>query len=256
MPTVSSLSSSIRLLLNHPNPSNPDPLQVSEVMTGELQNMHASLANTRPHWDVDYFDLAVSQGVEDYPVGAANFGKMVCIHSIDPQNTYHYRIEVPVVLLEDADQLYRGPQQTYSSYPWSATEMIVYRRQSSWYIRPVPIPGYSAFYRCWFDVNTYTPQSLSDSPPLESFHNLIKVRSALALLPYAAWGSNSMKENMEYAQMLGASLSERALTYQRNFDRYIGNLSRGDVHHAMGYGAEFEGQGGIGVGTMASGFGI
>ena len=258
MATLSQNSAIIRRRLNQPNPDAPSEPQIIEVLIDTLMNMHAALVNTQNHWAVNHWTLNVSSGTEDYVVAAADFGRPFLVHSVDASDSYHVRREVPLTLLQDADQLYRGPQQTYSTYEWSAAEMVFYRRAGSWYARPVPIPGASASYKVWYETDTYSYAAPSDEPGLKAFHHLVRCEAALSLLPYCRWGAVSPVDRetaplwANQAKALEMALGKDLAAYRQQFDSYRAQSQRGGVTSRQFYGDDGWGDAG---GRMTDGWG-
>jgi len=234
--TVAETITSVRLLLAQPEPSTPSEAVILEVVLNQLQHHHNQLQSTSNHFSVDSYALDATSGTEDYIVSAANFGRPFLVHTEDADDTYHHRREVPFSLLQDADQLYRGPQQTHSAYEWTAQEIIFYRRSNAWYARLVPIPGASGSYRVWFEVALANPGALTETHGLAAFHNLVKVQSALSLLPHCRWSGLDAKDTLAQGQMLERALLRDEAKYQRAFDHYRANSTREGVSDRIGYG--------------------
>ena len=264
MSTISENIAIVRRRLNKPEQNAPDDLQLTDLLIDQFQQMHAQLVNTRNQWAVNHFTLIVSQGVEDYLISASDFGRPYLVYTTDPSDTYHRRAEIPIRLMNDTDQDYRGPQQTFSASQWSAVEMVFYRTGQNWYVRPVPIPGNSGQYVVWYEANTFNYASPSDVAGLAAFHNLIRCQTALSALPYCVWGDISprKRETMAQWQMMAASLRDALVNdiarYQREFDLYRSNSSREQVNDRYGYGGDYEDDyyGSFGVGVMTGGWGV
>lgn len=261
MPSNSSNLAAIRWRLGNPDTDAPTSLVLLNLLIDQLLHHHAQLVNTRNHWSVESWSMTVSEGVEDYVIGASNFGRPFLVYTADDTDTYHTRREIPFSLMQDADQRYFGPQQTQSSAAHSAVEMVFYRREGiGWYARPVPIPGASGTYTVWYETN-YTYGSLSDTPGLESFHHLLRVQTAIAALPHCAWRDIAVDKNAKAWELktkaLALSLTHDEQMFQKQFDIYRAQSSREAVSAKLGYGWEFEadyGEGG--VGSMINGYGI
>jgi hypothetical protein len=259
MPTLAQNTAMIRTQLGYPMQDSPTDGQLMQSLVNTLMNHSAALVNTRNHWSVSRWTLQVVAGVEDYLVSATDFGRPFLIYTVDPSNTYHWRTEIPFSLLQDADQRYFGPQQSYSSYPWSAVEMCFYRVGQQWYVRPVPIPGGSAQYEIWYEVN-YDYASPSDTTGLEAFHHLVRTQTALSALPFAEWRGVSMIENPKIWEMKAKAIRDSLLhdeiKYQKAFNDYRAQVSRETVNGKRGYGYSYEqAAGGFGTGGMVNGWG-
>lgn len=259
MATNSQNIAMIRARLGYPLEDYPTDGQLMQVLVDTLMNHSAQLVNTRNHWSVYHWTLTTVSGTEDYLVSASDFGRPFLIYSTDSSNTYHWRREVPFSLMQDADRRYSGPQQDYSSYPWSAVEMCFYRIGQAWYVRPVPIPGATATYEIWYETN-YSYASPSDTVGLEAFHHLVRVQAAISALPFVAWRGVSPEENpkswMVKARAVRDSLLHDEDSYKRAFDSYRAQSSRESVNNKRGYGADYEAAaGGFGAGGMVNGWG-
>lgn len=259
MPTIIQNTALIRRRLGSPLDDSPSDNTITEFMVDNLMAHQSSLVNTRNHWSVYNWTLQVSPGVEDYTVSASDFGRPFLVYSIDPTDTYHWRREIPFSLMQDADRRYQGPQQSQSAYQWSAAEVVFYRVGQQWYVRPVPIPGAAAQYEVWYETN-YNYASPSDTVGLEAFHNLIRVQTALSALPHVAWRGCSPLENEKAWQMrttaMAASLARDEARYQKQFDNYRAQSSRDGVNVKRGYAPNYDGDSGLGLGSMINGYGI
>lgn len=259
MPTNSQNIALIRRRLGNPLDNSPGDEMLMEFLVDNLLNFQSSLNNTRNHWSVANYTLTVVPGQEDYIVTATDFGRPFLVYTTDPTDTYHFRREIPFSLLNDADRRYQGPQQTQSSYQWSAAEFCFYRTGQTWYVRPVPIPNMTATYQVWYETN-YNASSQSDVVGLESFHNLIRVQTAMSALPHAAWGGLSVVENpnawMMKTKAIAASLMVDEARYKKQFDDYRASSMRDSVNVKRGYAPGYDGDDGFGMGGMIQGYGI
>ena len=259
MPSNLQNTAMIRARLGYPLEDAPTSGQLMQFLVDSLLHHQAQLVNTRNHWSVYSWTLQVVTGQEDYLVSATDFGRPFLVYSTDDSNTYHWRREVPFSLMQDADRRYNGPQQAYSSYPWSAAEMVFYRVGQQWYVRPVPIPGANATYEVWYETN-YQYASPSDESGLQSFHHLVRVQAAMTALPMCAWRGVSLEtEPKAWAlkvEALKQALFHDEAIYQRAFDSYKAQSSRESVGPKQGYGIGYESAaGGFGAGGMVTGWG-
>lgn len=258
MPTNTQNVALIRRRLGNPAEDSPSDNTIMEFLVDNLLNFQASLVNTRNHWSVYNWTLQVSSGVEDYPVSAGDFGRPFLVYTVNPQDAYHWRREIPFSLMQDADRRYQGPQQSQSAYPHSAAEMVFYRVGQQWYVRPVPIPGQSAQYQVWYETN-YNYASPSDIVGLEAFQNLVRVQTALSALPHVAWRGMSPLENAKAweakIRMIAASLQHDESKYQKNFNDYRASSMRDGVNVKQGYAPSYDGGDMTGLGAMIQGYG-
>lgn len=250
----------IRQRLLQPSSQAPSDLQLLNIFIEKMSDHCLQLQNTQNHWSVGSTDLIVSQGVEDYAINAADFGRPFLVYTVDASDAYHTRREVPFTLLQNQEYRYQGPQQTYQA-KHSAVEIAFYRQSPStpaWYARPIPIPGDGATYKVFYEAN-YEFGALGDAPGLSPFHHLIRVETALAALDACAWGRIGIEGDAERwqmrVQMLTESLMRDIARYQHTFDSYKAQASRDGVSQKLGMGREYEEQWGYGVGSMANQWG-
>ncbi len=259
MPSNAQNIALVRRRLGNPLDDSPGDSMLMEFLIDNLLNFTASLNNTRNHWSVNHWPLTVTSGTEDFIVTAQDFGRPFLVYTTDPSDTYHSRREIPFSLLNDAERRYSGPQQTQSAYPWSAAEMCFYRIGQTWYVRPVPIAGQTATYEVWYEAN-YNASSAADVVGLESFHNLIRVQTAMSALPHAAWGGISVTENPAAWKLkvdaIAKSLVVDVERYQKQFDNYRASSMRDGVNSKLGYAPGYDEDDGLGCGSMISGYGI
>lgn len=260
MATIAQNIGAIRRRLGNPLAESPGDSAILQALTDHLMNHQASLVNTRNHWAIDRWRLAVSDGAEDYIVAAGNFGRPFLVYSVDDTDNYHWRREVPFSLLQDADQRYQGPQKSSSAAPDSAVQMVFYRRDGlGWYVRPIPIPAASGEYDVWFETN-YQYTGLSDSPGLEAFHHLVRIQAALSVLPDCEWDGIRKRDNpnlwqQEAAARATALMRDEAL-FKQQFDTYRAMSSRESVNSKLGYGWSYEEESAsLGIGQMTGGYG-
>ena len=253
----------IRRRLGNPLPSTPSDATILELLIDQLMNQHAELANTRNHWDINDTSIVTVSGTEDYLVPATDFGRPFLVYTSDQTNAYHVRREIPIRLMQDADQMYQGPQQTFSAAEWSAAEIVFYRKADNWYARPVPIPGGTGTYVIYYEVNTYTAQGLGDTGGgLAAFHNLVRVQAALSALPQCEWVGCTISLYPQAWQIRASAIRDALLhdegKFKQAFDLYKANSSREQVNDRMGYGWEYEDDwaGAYGAGRMTNGYGI
>lgn len=237
--------SAIRLRLGEPDPHCPSRFQLLNIFIDHVANHRAALLNTRSHWDVESWTLNVSDGDEDIPITAPNFGRPFLVYTTDASNEFHVRREIPFSLLQDTDQRYQGPQKTVAQ-GHSAVEISFYRRGSSspqWYARVTPIAGASATYEVFYEAG-YTLASLGDSPGLSPFHQLIRVQTALSALPLCAWGDISIRQNpnawkLQTGALRDVFLHDEAI-FKKEFDSYRALSTKEGVSRKRGEGWQYE----------------
>ncbi len=259
MPTNQQNIALIRSRLGNPLPNSPDDQQILLSLTDQLTHHSAQLVNTRNHWSVDKWTLTVQSGLEDYLITANNFGRPFVCYTIDLSDPYHVRREIPFSLLQDADKRYQGPQQNFSVSKHSAVEMVFYRKEGQgWYVRPVPIAGDSSQYEIWFET-MYEYGSMGDAPGATAFHHLVRVQTAIAMLPFCHWPGISPQEDAKTWQIQVAAMRDSLLhdeiKFQKVFDVYKSQLSREGVNGKLGYANDYEYRP-YAVGVMVNGYGF
>lgn len=256
MPTYSENISLIRQRLGSPDPNSPPDHVILNVLVEHISDHCAQLQNTRNHWSVERCSIDVSAGVEDYIITGANFGRPFLVYTVDSSNQFHRRREIPFTLMQDADQRYQGPQQSGASADWSAVQMVFFRQGMAspiWKVRPVPIPNESASYECWYET-AYEFSALGDRPGLEFFHHLVRVQTALSLLPLCSWGELSIRDKPDkwrlQAEAIRVTLLHDESRYQKQFDSYKAQASREGVSQKRGVGWQYEEDWGCHTGAL------
>lgn len=259
MPTHNDNLAAIRRRLGSPSPDAPSDPLLMQLLIDQTAHYTAGLANTVNHWSVDRWQLSVDAGSEDCLVTAPNFGRPFLLYTTDDTDTYHVRREVPIVLMQDADLRYAGPQQAGSVAGHSATQVIFYRRNETWYARFVPIPGGPAAYEVWYET-VYEYGSPGDNVGLNAFHHLLRVQTAISALPHCAWRGMSVMENPQAwttkLEALRASLVYDEQKFQKEFNSYKAQTSREGVSSKQPYGGWEYDAGAVGGGALAGGWGF
>ena len=259
MPTQNDNIGAIRRRLGFPLPDSPSDPLLMQLLLDQTAHYTASLANTRNHWSVDKYDQSVSAGTEDYVVPAGqNFGRPFLVHTADPNDPYHSRREIPIVLMQDADLRYVGPQQSGLVADHTATEVIFYRRYENWFVRFVPIPGGSATYSIWYET-VYEYGSPDENIGVNAFHHLLRVQAALSALPHCGWRDMTLATQPKMWDMkvkaLRDSLVYDEAKFQKEFNSYRAQSSREGVSQKVPYGGYEYDVGALSVGAFSGGFG-
>jgi len=244
MPTLSENIAQIRLLLGEPDDDSPKEHVIYQHLFNQVQHHLAQLNNTQAAWTVANFTLQLAPGVEDYLITAPDFGKPFWCYTINPQDSYFWRREIPFYQLQNLDRAYQGPQlSSYSGVPSDAAALAFYRTAGATYARVAPIPGGASQIVIWYETVQFQPQSLGDTPGLTPFHHLIRVQAALSALPYCNWGTVRFDNENAKAWATRKNALETALLrdedkFQREFIRYIGTLVEGGIHSRDAFGAD------------------
>ncbi len=151
--------------------------------------------------------------------------------------------------MQNADMFYSGPVQPYisSSDLFSAVVISFYHKEGSWYARLTPVPGGTVTYRVWYETSPGGQLNLGDTPTLSPFHHLIRVRTALAALPYAGWGSvRSDADDPKKAaawerktKALATALAIQSADFERQFETYLASLTDAGVERRQAFGDDY-----------------
>lgn len=236
----------IRRLLDDPDPHKPSDPKLFEFFGNQVMHHKTRLQNSGSPWDVDDHLLEVAAGQEDYPLPISEFGKPFLVYTEDQTDQFRPRVEIPFALIQNTDLFYAGPRQVHSnnSNTNTAVTFTFYRKQGSFYARVTPIPGGSTAYRIWHEVAPAPPGSLGDTPGLTPFHHLIRVQTAIAGLPYCAWGNLRIDaEKDKHAErwqakvrLLGDVFIKQETQFDREFSTYIGSLMQAGAEAREGFG--------------------
>jgi len=240
-----------------PLPDAPSDPQLMQLLIDQSANFTVGLANTSNHWSVDKVTLTVNEAQEEYLINAANFGRPFLVYTTDESDTYHVRREIPIVLMQNADQLYSGSQQGGGGYgAHSAAAMVFYRKFQNWYARFVPIPGGTATYEIWYE-SLYEYGSPQDDVGLSAFHHLLRAQTAISALPHCAWRDMSLMVNPKAWEMKVKALRDSLVydeqKYDREFKSYKAQSSREGVSDKIGYAPDFDAT--TNGGAMVNGWG-
>lgn len=248
MPTVIENLSQIRNLLDSPDSHRPTDALLFEFFGNQVMHHKSRLQNSGAPWDVDDFLLSVSAGQEDYALPMGEFGKPFLVYTEDQSDPRRQRVEIPFSLIQNTDLFYSGPRQVFSSGNVNtAVTMTFYRKQGSFWARVTPVPGGSMDYRVWHEVAPAPPGSLGDTPGITPFHHLIRIQTAIAGLPYCAWGSLRVDAESDKhvrrwetkCRALGAVFGKQEEQFDREFSTYIGSLMQSGAEARDGFGDEY-----------------
>lgn len=249
----------IRTRLGFPLQDSPSDAVILRSLVDSLHHHVAQLNASSAHWNVAHWQLDCVDGVEDYQITEAAFGRPFLVYTVNSQDTYHVRTEIPITMLQNADRRYQGAKKSASAYPHTATQVCFYKTDQTWYVRPVPIPSASGSYEIWFE-KAYQYASPSDTTGIEAFHHLVRVQAALSVLPHCEWRGATMADNgkawMAKVGLVRESLLHDEAIYQRQFNEYRSQLSREGVSDKLPYGWMNDGSFSGGVGRMIDGWGI
>lgn len=239
----------IRYLLDEPAEGSPSDRILWSILNNQVHHHKSQLQNSSAQWDVNSWPLVTAAGVEDYLITATDWGKPFWVHTEDQSQPQLARVDIPFSMLQNTDMFYNGATQPYISSAdlFSAAVISFYSKAGSWYARVTPIPGGSVTYRCWYELTPSASLAPGDSPGISPFHHLIRVKTALAALPYAGWGAvRSDAEDSRKAaawerkvKALAAALGMQAQDFEHQFSTYLASLTDAGVERRVPFGDDY-----------------
>jgi hypothetical protein len=249
MPTTIENLSMIRNLLDNPDPDKPSDPKLFEFFGNQVMHHKSRLQNSGAPWDVEEYLLEVSAGTEDYIVPVGDFGKPFLVYSEDQTDQFRPRVEIPFSLIQNTDMFWSGPRQVHAnnSNTNTAVAFTFFKKAGGFYARVTPIPGGSTAYKIWYEVAPAPPGSLGDTPGITPFHHLIRIQTAIAGLPYCAWGDLRVDAEKDKhvdrwktkITMFGAVFKDQEAKFDREFSTYIGSLMQSGAEAREGFGDEY-----------------
>jgi hypothetical protein len=249
MPNVVENLAMVRRLLDSPDPSRPGNGALFEFFGNQVMHHQSRLQNSGAPWDVRDYLLTVNPGTEDYIVPAGDFGKPFLVYTEDQTDLYRPRVEIPFSLIQNTDLFWSGPRQVHTTNDNtnSAVLFTFYRKSGGFYARLTPVPGGSASYRIWYEVAPAAPGSLGETAGLSPFHHLIRIQTAIAALPYCAWGNLAVDaEKDKYVERwkakcraLGDVFLKQEEQFDHEFSTYIGSLMQSSAEAREGFGDDY-----------------
>ncbi len=247
MPTIIDNLQRVRMLLGEP--SKPEPHIMFEMLENQISHHLSELQNSNANWSVSSIVIPATSGQEDYLVSAQDFGKPFWVYWENPTQIQWPRCEIPFAQLQNADQFYSGPRAltpNSGSNLGTASTISFYRRDNAWWFRLTPIPGNTYPITIWYETQPLAPSGLQDVPGLTAFHHLIRVQTALSVLPHCEWDDvkPDAKENrlvnawtMKQARLADA-LGRDEAKFQAQFSTYISTLQQAGIEQREPFGME------------------
>jgi len=234
---VAQTITSVRALLDYPDPQSPTPLQVYEAVCNEGQLLLNIALNSATSHSVAYFDLTAVSGVDTYNVTAADFGKDVLIHTVDDSDPLHVERTIPRINLQSREEAYFGPKQAGgggAAGGHSAQVFVFYRTNGVPFIQMRPQPDDTAVYRVWYETATFAP-TLADSAVVPASHRLLVIAASLASVPYCKWSSLSAEIQVRKKGELTDTLAAQKREHVEAFRRYIATDRKAGAHVRRGF---------------------
>jgi len=232
MPTRLDTIFKVRDLLDNPVPSRPSFHQLFRQAISEEQDMANALNVSGQSWGVEEYQLNYSPGLDTYAINVSNFGKVLYVSRLTG-NPYIREVCVP---FDDMQNQHYGSIWTnwwnvYGSFfqPDTTPEHASFYRQgtvNAQYmvkINPMPMQG-------WVYKIVYIPGYIGSNDPLETavqmpeHVELVRLRMAMALLPYAEWGDDPVM-NTDKRKQLMAGFEYQLRRKETLFSTYIKNIN-------------------------------
>lgn len=222
----------IRDLLDNPTPQSPSfHMMMGQCIREEMDIVNATL-NTGIPWAVKEFQLNYSPGQLSYDINVPDFGKILYVVKATT-NPWIPFISVPFDDISQQD--YGTLFNYYGSYgqafalPETPERMSFYRENvlnAQYKVKIQPQPRESATYTL-----TYLPGYIGTDDPLSvdtqmpEHAELMRLRAAMALLPYAKWGDDMVANKMKREEL------SKVFAYQLDrkeslFRDYITSINR------------------------------
>lgn len=190
----------MRDLLDRPNPSSPTFHDYMRQELSEEQRMVNDLNNTGQPWATEVYQLNYHYGQNVYTINVSNWGKVLYVCRFTG-NQYIPWVTVPFSDVDDQKYgtIWANWTNVYGSFwqPSETPEMMAFSRKGVLNseirveINPMPMQN-------WSYQITYIPGYIGPSDPLESsiqmpeHAELVQLRGAASLTPYAEWGTEEV----------------------------------------------------------------
>lgn len=243
MATIQEMMSNIRLRLGDPLPEKPGPRPLLKAVLDHTQGLYNQLNNVSRGWSTKEVPLQVQAGSDDYLIAASDFGKPLLVFTQDSANPSHWERPVSFYEIQNLHLAYQGPKDGANAFAsadgsnHTAAGLAFYRVEGNAVrARVRPVPQASAMYRIIYMTGDWSSNAALDSSPvLTEHHQLIEVRSALAVLPLSEW-SDDDKANQEKRRNFGDVFRGEERLFRRDFEAYIRSVGGHRVSFRRGYG--------------------
>ena len=223
----------VRDLLDSPQVAAPNFHRMFEQeISEEMDIVNATLETGRP-WATATWTLNYNCNQTQYPINVSNFGKVLYVVKATGNCLLPY-INVPFSDMETQQlgtvwpMFDTGCGQAF--LPWTDTpEQMCFYREGVLNPQPMleinPRPQQNAQY-----VITYLPGYIGTADPLTAnvqmpeHVELLRLRTAMALLPYAKWGEDEV-ENRIKRKELSQAFAYQLERKERQFYRYISSIA-------------------------------
>ncbi len=223
----------IRSLLDNPYPNTPSWHQYLRLELSEEQDITNELNNTGKPWGLVEYQLNYTPATPTYTINVTDWGK---VFYVVKETTNPFIPFLPVPFQDVQDQLYGSIigwfNNSYSqAFALSETpERMSFYRAGTLNAQPSvkiePMPAQSATY-----IITYLPGYLGTADPLETaiqlpeHAELIRLRSATSLLPYAKWSEDESFNQIKRKEM-AAGFQYQLERKEANYRKYIKSINK------------------------------
>lgn len=233
MPTTyRELFSQVRENLLECHPSAPSERIIYRHLKQNAQLLFNQALNQPPNWTLAFTQVDVQEGVDEYSLSEASFGKDTLVHTMDDSDPNHF--ERPVRRMSMQSSLLGG-REVYTSVPHSydllgekhsAHTFVFYRETSGGVkVKVLPKPHMACSYKVWYE--TMEPDvSLGSTITIPMGESLLCVQTAFDSLPGAHWCGFTKQEDADRRKELALTLGNAAKAHQLEYRRYIATDTR------------------------------
>lgn len=205
----------MRNLLDFPYPNKPSFTNLLKQQISEETDIANELNNTGRPWSTQTITLNYpANGLNTLTINAANFGKVLFVVRLLPNNPFISALPVPFA---DIGELQYGTilAPYYSIYanwitvPANTVEKMAFYREDvinpQFKVKIEPLPQES----CQYEV-TYLVGAIGNNDPLSSsialpeHASLAQLRGAMAQLPYAQWSEDAVADTVKKKELAAA----------------------------------------------------
>lgn len=227
----------VRTMLDTPMPNAPNFHRIfQQLLTEEMRMMNDLNTSTQP-WAVSEYQLNYTPGTDTYAINVSDFGRPILVVR-ETTNPYVPFIPVPFDQITELryGTIWNGFWNSWAAplvLPEALEHIAFYRsgaNNQQYMCKIQPMPQTSATY-----IVSYIPGAigagdpLQTSPALSEYQELIRLRTAAALLPYVKWSENPDMDRPRKAELkeaFGFQLNgiDGRSGWEASFQHYIRSL--------------------------------
>lgn len=223
--TILQLCSRTRGRLRNPIANRPSDGDVLREVCSHARVVSKHRRNTGKAWDYRSLLLTVEGGEGEYLITESSFGKPFSVLTRDDNNPAHIQRLIPFFEPENVNFDWNLPSDAgYYLYPTadgslhSAQRVAFYWNKGKPYVKFNPIPQYPCDYEIYFTpTDPVSGLALTSSLPHDEDSDLIEIRAARSLLPFAEWSDNE-ETNQSRRKELGITLTTDESLQARQFE--------------------------------------